>query len=353
MTPKVAIQTVAYWGPDAGADLDALLASVAVLNYPKEHLKIVVIDNPSPHGTAAHHLAPWVGCSDFPLVEIVPSPVNDGYSGGHARGWERSMAWGADYVFLINQDAFLSVTAIQTMVAFMEAHPQTAVAQSLVCEAKGEGRINTCGNRMHYLGYGLRGTDSSDPRPIFYASGAAMMVRPLMIERSGGLFDPWNFMYHEDVDLSWRARLAGFDVASVPESIAYHRYEFNRSMRLFLWMERNRIMTHLSNFRIPTLLLMLPIVAVMELGGLWFALRSRRLKDKAATYRWFLKKETWHKIVKRRRVVHSIRKRSDRDMLALSVDTLASEEVKSSVLDHVVNPVLSLYGRALRFLVRW
>ncbi len=353
MIPKVAIQSVAYWGLDAGADLDALLASIVALNYPKDRLKVILIDNPSPHGTAALHLARWVGRDGLPPVEIVPSPINDGYSGGHARGWGRSIAWGADYVSLINQDAFFDVEAIQTMVTFMEAYPQTAVAQSMVRDAKDHSRVNTCGNRMHYLGYGLRGTDSTDPRPMFYASGAAMMVRASAIDRLGGLFDPWNFMYHEDVDLSWRARLAGLDVAAVPDSVAFHRYEFNRSMKLFSWMERNRIMTHLANLRWPTLLLMAPMFLVMELGGLWFALRSGRLKDKAATSRWFLKKETWKKIVGRRRVMRLIRKQSDRDMLALMVDTLASEEVKSAALERVVNPVLSLYGRVLRFLVRW
>ena len=353
MSPKVAIQCVAFWGEQARHDLDALFQSVTQLSYPKDKLFLVIVDNPSPHGTAVEYLMQrWGDNMALPRWEVVPSPVNDGYSGGHARGWAKSMESGADYIYLINQDAWLDPRAIEILVAYMEAHPNTAVAQSFVREAGSE-RINTCGNRLHYLGYGLRGTDPSDARPMFYASGAAVMMRPKMVKEIGGLFDPWNFMYHEDVDVSWRARLAGFDVALVPESVAYHRYEFERSMKLFSWMERNRLMTHLSNIRVATLILMAPMMLIMEAGGWWFALTGHRLHDKAATYRWFFQWETWRRIGQRRRVIRSLRQRTDREMLALMMDTLASEEVKSALLERVVNPVLRAYGWFLRWAVRW
>lgn len=57
---------------------------------------------------------------------------------------------------------------------------------------------------------------------ISFACGAALIVRRSLIERIG-LFDPNFFWYHDDSDLSWRARLAGFKVVSVPSSIVYHK----------------------------------------------------------------------------------------------------------------------------------
>ena len=66
------------------------------------------------------------------------------------------------------------------------------------------------------------------PREVDYATRCAMLIRPALIRRIGS-FDPRFFAYCEDVDLSMRARQAGFRILFVPASVVYH--EVNREPR--------------------------------------------------------------------------------------------------------------------------
>ncbi|WP_066515864.1 glycosyltransferase [Curtobacterium ammoniigenes] len=59
--------------------------------------------------------------------------------------------------------------------------------------------------------------------PLFGFSGGAAFLRRAALEEVGG-FDPWLFMYYEDVDVSWRLRLAGYDIRSVPDAVIVHRH---------------------------------------------------------------------------------------------------------------------------------
>ena len=65
------------------------------------------------------------------------------------------------------------------------------------------------------------------------------------------MFDPFIFLYHDDLDLSWRATLQKIDSFYVPTITIFHKssYNFRWSGKKFFWLERNRkycILTHYS-----------------------------------------------------------------------------------------------------------
>ena len=140
-------------------------------------------------------------------------------------------------------------------------------------------RVNNLGNAMHYLGFGFvkhyqEDADkwlNRDPSEVGYASGAAMLIKKEVLDKIG-MFDEKFFMYHEDLDLCWRARLAGYKIILAPKSIVYHFYEFNRNKKMLYWTERNRWVCLLQNYSISTLIKLFPMLFIVELMMIVYSL---------------------------------------------------------------------------------
>lgn len=354
MMPKIAIQYVAYWSPEAAADIDACMESLEELVYDRERVVLIIVDNPSPHGTARPQLeASWMHSDRLPTIELIDTPVNGGFAGGHLQAYAYAKTWGADYLYLLNQDARVAPDTLTEVLQYALAHPAQPIVQSLIVSEQDHTQVDSYGNVMQYLGFGYQDPHAKSGWPHFYASGAGVLIRTNILEEIGGLFDPAYFMYHDDVDLSWRARLAGYDIGCARTSHVYHRYEFTRSITKFYWMERNRILTHFTHLALPTLVLELPLLVLMELGSCLYALKGGWLETRIRVYGFFLRPATWQWIRQRRRLIRSVRRVGDRELLRFMAPTIEAQAVMSPFLSYVVNPVLRVGYHVLRALVRW
>ena len=65
-------------------------------------------------------------------------------------------------------------------------------------------------------------------------------------------------MYHDDLEMGWKAKLAGYKIVLAPKSVCYHKYEFSRSIKMVYYMERNRLITHFSFYELTSILAILP-----------------------------------------------------------------------------------------------
>jgi len=358
--PKIAIQCLAYRHPgspkEACADLDRCFASLQTLDYPKERFCFVVLDNASTHGSFEEQIKEkWLPESEksLPKVFLLSSQVNTGFAGGHMLALETSKAWEADYVYLLNQDAFCDPHMLSEVVKVAEQLPQAASVQSRIMLAQDPQQVNSCGNCLHYLGFGYYDNGVLGARPHFYNSGAGLLIRMDCLEKIGGLFDPAYFMYHEDVDFAWRARLAGYTHAYAEDSVIYHRYEFSRSIKKFYDMEKNRFFTHFANLKWQTLCLLFPAMIFMEVGTFLFALKGGWGWKKICVWGYFCKPSTWKRLWQKRRFIKQMRQVSDREMLDKMVGTIEAQEVKSFLMKWMVNPFLNAYFIFLKKIVRW
>jgi hypothetical protein len=115
----------------------------------------------------------------------------------------------------------------------------------------------SAGNMLNIFGFGYaREKGNKDENQfnkieeISYASGTCLFTSSNVLKKVG-LFDPFIFLYHDDLDLGWRASQLGIKSYYVPTSIIYHAesYSLKWNAEKFYWLERNRkycILTHYS-----------------------------------------------------------------------------------------------------------
>lgn len=193
--------------------LDSLLAQTL-----KPH--VIVVDNGSTDGS----LKILEGYSD---IEVIMHDRNLGFAAGVNAGFRRAIDDGVRYAAAFNNDAVADKKWLETLVDYMNKHPHKGIAAPKLLTADGK-RIDSTGDFLTVWGLPYpRGRGESDvdaydgSTDVFAASGGASLYRVKMLEKIG-LFDEDFFAYYEDVDLSFRAQLAGWEVSYVPGAVVRH-----------------------------------------------------------------------------------------------------------------------------------
>jgi hypothetical protein len=191
-----------------------------------EDTEIVVADNASTDDSCA------VVEREFPSVRLIRLAENFGF----AEGYNRVLAQvEAELVVLLNSDVEVTEGWLQPLRTYLDAHPEVAAVQPKLLSQRDKGRFEyagACGGFIDRYGYPfcrgrILGTVEADegqydePARIFWASGAALCIRQQDYRDAGGL-DGRFFAHMEEIDLCWRLRSRGRELACVPASRVYH-----------------------------------------------------------------------------------------------------------------------------------
>lgn len=272
MKKNVAVVILNYNGAEM---LERFLPSV-VQNTPEA--RIVVADN----GSTDNSVAVVREC--FPLVEVVELGANFGY----AEGYNRALAAvTADYFVLLNSDVEVTRGWLAPLVECVERDSSVFACQPKILDYKNKTHFEYAGASGGFIdAYGYpfcRGRlfdtveedcgQYNDACPVFWATGAALLVRASAFWEAGG-FDGRFFAHMEEIDLCWRLLARGGKIMAMPASVVYH-------VGGATLQKSNPKKTYL-NFRNNLLLL----YKNLPCGKLQRVLRVRRLLDYVAALKF-------------------------------------------------------------------
>jgi len=336
----VAIVIVTYNGERYLTDLfDSLCAHTDLVRT-----EVIVVDNASSDATVAGLRA----VRGVPRLHVLPQTTNRGFAGGNNVGLAEARRLGARYAILLNQDTVVTAGWLDRLVEIMDARPDVAAAQPLLMLFDEPELINSCGNAIHFCGFGYcRGyrkrvsevSLDERPRSVPYASGAALLLRMSALDEVGD-FDEMLFLYHEDCDLQVRLRQAGYDCVLVPRSVVFHKYTPTFSTYKYGQLDRNRWVVLLKEWPGRRLLAAAPALLGVEIAVLVFAARQGWLREKLRGYRDILVALPSIVAMRRRILAARAANASDQDHLTGKIEF---EGLDHPLITRLANPVLAAY----------
>lgn len=186
--------------------------------------RVVVIDNASTDETISYIK------ENFPEVELFPQNKNLGFGQANNLGIKYALAQGAEYVFLLNQDAYLHTECIETLIAVHKQNPEYGILSPIHLNGKGN-RLDQ--NFSNYVTYRNNPDFYSDfilkkpLREIYevpFVNAAGWLLSKDILETVGG-FDSIFFHYGEDDNYCQRAKFHGFKIGVVPNVFINHDRE--------------------------------------------------------------------------------------------------------------------------------
>ncbi|MCS6836887.1 MAG: glycosyltransferase family 2 protein [Anaerolineae bacterium] len=182
-------------------------------------LEIIVVDNASSDGSQAFVR------QHYPQVKLVELPNNRGFTGACNVGIEAAQG---EFIVLLNNDTEVDPRWAEAVVRAFGADERVGIVASKMLLFEQRDRIHTAGDGFSTDGRAInRGVWQKDvgqydrEEYVFSACGGSSAYRRAMLDEIGLLDDDFFFLL-EDVDLGWRAQLAGWRALYTPQAIVYH-----------------------------------------------------------------------------------------------------------------------------------
>ena len=310
---------------DGAPTLPRTLEALAAQDHPD--LTVVGVDNGSRDATRGL-LLDALG-HDHVLV----ADRDLGFGGAVAMALDAEVSHGHELVLLVHDDLALRPDATSRLAAAMEQDPQLAVAGCKLVEWDDERQLQAVGMRVDVTGRADSGVDDDEldqgqrdqVDEVLYVSTAGMMLRRRVFDELGR-FDVRYHLFRDDLDLCWRAHLAGHRVEVVTGAVAAHDASASNYRRLGqtavlgprYFAERNTLASLLKNYGAPRLLLVLPLFLLVGVAKVLGFLATRRLGDAWQTVRaWAWNLLHLRETRRLRRAVQAARTRSDAEIAPL------------------------------------
>jgi GT2 family glycosyltransferase len=318
----------------------ALLRCLESLRDQEGLIETIVVDN----GEGGPEIEQARGIE---AVRVIESAVNLGFAGGCNLGAGEARG---DVLAFLNPDTVVADGALSQLERAVE-DPTIGIAMARLRLLDEPDKLNSSGVAVHVTGigwadgFGEAAESISERREVPAPSGTAMAVRTDTFRRLGGFADEL-FMYLEDLELGWRARIAGYRVVIEPAADVLHEYEYGRNPRKNYLLERNRLVFVLSAYSARMLVLLGPLLVVTELGMTAVALKEGWLRDKLAGWAWLGRNA--RVVGRRRRSTQELRKVRDRDLAAWLTPVFEPKMIPVSGLLRTANPLVARYWSLVR-----
>lgn len=269
------------------------MISIIILNWNgKDHLlsclsslhrqsirdfEIILVDNGSTDGSCE-----WVR-ENFPDVEIISLRTNTGFCVGNNIGMRAAKG---ELIALLNNDTEVSPDWLLSIMTAAKNRPDCGFFASKIMLFDNRQTIDTAGDGFHVAGIGIKrgwlqedNQEYSREQEVFGACGGAAIYRRSMLDKIGFLDEDF-FANAEDIDLSFRAQLAGFKCLFVPEAIVYHKggATIGKNPQWFYLMRRNILWVLIKNMPLSLFLKYCPRIILYHSTSIIYHIANGRGK---------------------------------------------------------------------------
>jgi GT2 family glycosyltransferase len=270
-SPKVAIVILNWNGRKF---LEQFLPSVMTTDY--RNFEVIIADNGSNDDSIQ-----FIN-KNYPAIRIISFTENLGFAKGYNEALKQVQA---DYYLLLNSDVEVKPGWLQPMVDLLEKNKNIAACQPKILTWQTKNKFEyagAAGGWIDMYGYPFAKGRVFDiceedkgqydqSEPIFWASGAALFIRPAVFHEMKG-FDEYFFAHQEEIDLCWRIQLAGHMIYSCPSSTVYHvgggTLPKGNSLKTYLNFRNNRIMLS-KNLPLAKKLWIMPVRNLLDGVSAW------------------------------------------------------------------------------------
>lgn len=308
--PLVSIIVVTYNGHEVIAEC---LESIKALRWPKR--EVIVVDNASLDNTLEQV------SKIMPTSTIIRLSANRGYGGGANFGAREAKG---EILLFANQDVSLDERFVDGIISTMNADDSIGVCGGIVMAWDKSWLVSTGQVFERLTGYGLDyGFGSLDlslrrkTDEVFSPNGAAFAVKRETFLKIGG-FDEDLFMYFDETDLAWRARIAGARIVCSSTALVRHKIDRGRAYASLsrYYIDRNSLLSATRNYGFRNIIFYVPVSLGVRVAGaaiLILSGRSDHARSMAMAIRDFLVlfPKTWRK----RPAVQSMRKLTDKQVM--------------------------------------
>ena len=220
--------------------IDRCLGSLRRSTFP---VSVIVVDNGSKDNTTQ------IIERKHPEVHLIKTGVNLGFGKANNIGIRCAMERGADYFFLLNQDAWISEKTIKTLLDLFEEHPKYGILSPTHLNGKGDkldfgfSTYSGMNEKEEFL------TMQKDHEVVTlkFINAAFWMISVQTIKKVGG-FSPLFYHYGEDIDYINRLHYHGLQLGYSPRVFGYHDRESREVSRAgFLRSERVYLLSEYAN----------------------------------------------------------------------------------------------------------
>ena len=338
--PLVSIIILNY---NAGELLLNCVKSVFDTEY--DNFEVIVVDNVSNDNSHKK-------CKEkFEKIILIENEKNYGYCEGNNCGIRNAKG---EFIVILNPDTIVEKNWLNHLINAQKEHGD-GLYQPKILSLYQKNVLQSTGNMIQLFGFGyakdkgvLDQQKTEKITKIGYASGTCLFTSKNMLDKIG-LLDPFIFLYHDDLELGWRAAQLGFKSYYVPESIIYHAesYSLKWSSKKFFWLERNRkycLLTHLSKSTYQKMKFSFFLVDVM----VWFFYFSKGFLFAKIRAEMDIKKNK-HTILKKYNEIEQNKKIPDSEILKNFTDEIfLPGNVSKKVFNKFFNFILSSLSKRMK-----
>jgi GT2 family glycosyltransferase len=280
---------------------------------------------------------------------VIEAGANLGFGAGCNRGAEASAG---ELLVFLNPDARPEPGFREAIARPLADDRGWAAWQGLVT-ADGGRIVNTRGGVVHFTGIAWAGGAGERVPPAIaaggysepgFVSGACLAIPRDRFSAAGGFASDF-FLYHEDVDLSLRLRLAGGRLGVEPAARVDHDYEFAKGAAKWMLLERNRWATIVRTYPTGLLVALVPALVATEAALVAVAAAGGWLPQKLAA--WAEVARSLPRLVAERRAIQRTRAIGAGEFAAALSAELDSSYLGAASRSRVLGSVLRAYRRAL------